>query len=66
MMAAAAQKKTTADETTPPPAPEADAAATADPAPDVAEVPEICGVCWPDGWPVNDVAASCEHGQWQR
>jgi hypothetical protein len=26
----------------------------------------ICGVCWPDGWPVNDQAASCEHGQWQR
>jgi hypothetical protein len=40
-----------------PPAAEAKTAPTAS---------DICGACWPDGWPVNDEAASCEHGQWQR
>lgn len=28
--------------------------------------PEICGQCWPNGWPGSDVAATCEHGSWSR
>lgn len=27
---------------------------------------KICGQCWPDGWPGDDSAASCEHGTWKR
>ena len=27
---------------------------------------EICGYCWPEGWPGRDVAAACEHGEWKR
>lgn len=26
----------------------------------------ICRNCWPDGWPGDDVAATCEHGTWSR
>lgn len=42
----------------------------ADPAADeepVAEDGDICGICWPDGWPSKDTNnASCEHGVWDR
>lgn len=27
---------------------------------------EICGNCWPDGWPGDDAAATCAHGTWTR
>lgn len=27
---------------------------------------EICVEHWPNGWPGNDTAASCIHGQWER
>lgn len=27
---------------------------------------ELCGQCWPAGWPENGDAASCVHGEWQR
>lgn len=40
-----------------------------DPPPDepVAEDGDLCGVCWPDGWPSPDTNnASCEHGTWNR
>lgn len=41
-----------------------DAAADDEP---VAEDGEICGNCWPDGWPTADTNnASCEHGTWDR
>lgn len=38
-------------------------------APDAEQPPaegEICGQCWPAGWPENGDAASCVHGEWQR
>ena len=27
---------------------------------------EICGQCWPAGWPEGGDAAACEHGTWTR
>ncbi|WP_020658391.1 SAP domain-containing protein [Amycolatopsis benzoatilytica] len=27
---------------------------------------EICGACWPEGWPGDDSAATCAHGSWTR
>lgn len=35
---------------------------TPDPEPDG----DLCGACWPDGWPANGDAASCSHGEWTR
>lgn len=33
----------------------------------VAEDGDLCGACWPDGWPTADTNnASCEHGVWDR
>jgi SAP domain len=26
----------------------------------------ICAEHWPDGWPGDNVGATCEHGSWQR
>lgn len=42
------------------------AAAEAPPEEDAPADGELCSVCWPDGWPGNDSAASCEHGTWTR
>lgn len=37
------------------------------PADPPAEDGELCGNCWPDGWPTPDTHnASCEHGVWDR
>jgi hypothetical protein len=34
---------------------------------DEVEDGELCGNCWPDGWPSPDTNnASCEHGVWDR
>lgn len=41
----------------------------ADPTPDTEQPPaegELCGQCWPAGWPENGDAAECSHGAWQR
>jgi len=27
---------------------------------------EICGECWPAGWPGDGDAAHCSHGEWAR
>jgi hypothetical protein len=27
---------------------------------------ELCGQCWPAGWPGDGDAAECSHGTWQR
>ena len=27
---------------------------------------EICGECWPDGWPSDGQHAGCVHGDWHR
>lgn len=27
---------------------------------------KICAECYPDGWQGDDVAATCEHGNWKR
>jgi hypothetical protein len=36
----------------------------ADPPVDPTPVAELCGLCWPDGWPHNTDSAMCEHGEW--
>lgn len=46
-----------------PPAPNPDPAPPADAPPAEGE---LCCECWPGGWPGNDVAATCSHGQWTR
>lgn len=34
---------------------------------DPVEDGELCGNCWPDGWPTPDTNnASCQHGTWDR
>jgi hypothetical protein len=27
---------------------------------------DVCGDCWPSGWPDDTAAASCLHGSWTR
>ena len=57
----------------PPPAADPAAPPAEDTPPTPAEPPaededgQVCGVCWPDGWPSPDTNnASCEHGVWDR
>jgi hypothetical protein len=29
--------------------------------------PELCSLCWPDGWPSDDThRGHCVHGEWSR
>lgn len=28
--------------------------------------PDVCGDCFPDGWPADATAIGCIHGSWQR
>lgn len=27
---------------------------------------DLCGSCWPEGWPKSGDAAECAHGTWTR
>lgn len=44
---------------------EADAQAEAARA-ELTEEGDLCGECWPAGWPENGDAAECVHGTWTR
>jgi hypothetical protein len=34
---------------------------------EVPDPPELCSLCWPDGWPSDDThRGHCIHGEWSR